>query len=61
MQKRKRTAKSKYTHQPTGDYCTCAAYIAEVICIRNAEFKNEGSLPDKFWNKKPWNWTFKRQ
>ena len=61
MQKRKRTAKSKYKHQTTGDYCTCAAYIAEVMCIRNAEFKNEGSLPYKFWNKKPWNWTFKRQ
>jgi len=31
------------------------------MCKRNAENKNEGSLPYKFWNKKPWNWTFKRQ
>ena len=61
MQKRQRTAKSKYKHQTTGDYCTCAAYVAETMCIRNAEFKNKGSLPYKFWNKKPWNWTFKRQ
>ena len=61
MPKRKRTQKSKYKHQTTGDYCTCAAYVAEIMCIRNAEHKNEGSLPYKFWNKKPWNWTFKRQ
>ena len=61
MEKRKRTEKSKYKHETTGDYCTCAAYVAEIMCIRNAENKNEGSLPYKFWNKKPWNWTFKRQ
>lgn len=61
MKKRKRTDKSKYRHKSTGDYCTCAAYIAETMCIRNSERKNEGSLPYKFWNKKPWNWTFQRQ
>ena len=61
MAKRQRTKKSRYKHQTTGDYCTCAAYVAEVMCIRNAENKNEGSLPYKFWNKKPWSWTFKRQ
>jgi hypothetical protein len=61
MNKRKRTEKSKYKHETTGDYCTCAAYVAEIMCIRNAEYKNEGSLPYKFWNKKPWDWTFKRQ
>tara|TARA_Y100000004_G_scaffold101192_1_gene113457 strand:+ start:378 stop:746 length:369 start_codon:yes stop_codon:yes gene_type:complete len=31
------------------------------MCLRNAQNKNKGSLPYKFWNKKPWNWTFKRQ
>ena len=61
MKKRKRTHKSKYKHESTGDYCTCAAYVAEIMCKRNAEKKNKGSLPFKFWNKKPWNWTFKRQ
>ena len=61
MKKRKRTDKSKYRHKSTGDYCTCAAYIAEIMCMRNAENKNQGSLPYKFWNKKPWNWTFQRQ
>ena len=61
MKKRNRTDKSKYKHESTGDHCTCAAYVAEIMCKRNAENKNEGSLPYKFWNKKPWNWTFKRQ
>mgnify|MGYP003114940171 CR=1 FL=1 len=61
MRKRKRTEKSKYKHQTTGDHCTCAAYVAEMMCIRNAEHKNKGHLPHRFWNKKPWDWTFKRQ
>jgi hypothetical protein len=61
IKKRKRTHKSKYKHESTGDYCTCAAYVAEIMCKRNAEKKNKGSLPFKFWNKKPWNWTFIRQ
>lgn len=61
MKKRKRTEKSKYRHKTTGDHCTCAAYVAEIMCIRNAEYKNVGHLPYKFWNKKPWDWTFKRQ
>jgi hypothetical protein len=61
MTKRKRTEKSKYKHISTGDHCTCAAYIAEIMCMRKAEKENKGSLPFKFWNKKPWDWTFKKQ
>ena len=61
MNKRERTQKSQYKHESTGDYCTCAAYVAEIMCRKNAENKNQGSLPYKFWNKKPWDWTFKRQ
>lgn len=61
MTKRKRTEKSKYKHKSTGEYCTCAAYLAELMCLRLAEFKNQGSLGYKFWNKKPWDWTFKQQ
>jgi hypothetical protein len=61
VKKRKRTEKSRYKHESTGDHCTCAAYVAEIMCKRNAENKNQGSLPYKFWNRKPWNWTFKRQ
>jgi len=59
--KRKQTDKSRYRHQSTGDYCTCAAYVAEIMCMRNAQNKNVGSLPFKFWTTKEWNWTFKRQ
>ena len=61
MTKRKRTDKSKYKHQTTGDHCTCAAYLAETMCLRLAEYKNEGNLTYKFWNNKPWDWTFKQQ
>lgn len=61
MTKRKRTEKSKYKHQSTGDHCTCAAYLAEMMCLRLAEYKNEGNLTFKFWNKRPWDWTFKQQ
>lgn len=61
MKKRERSEKSRYKHQSTGDHCTCAAYIAEMMCMRNAEFKNQGSLPYKFWNTKAWSWTFKKQ
>lgn len=61
MTKRKRSDKSRYKHISTGDYCTCAAYVAEVMCMRYAEYKNQGSLSFKFWNEKPWDWTFKKQ
>jgi len=61
MKKRKRTEKSKYKHKSTGDYCTCAAYVAEILCTNNAQNQNIGSLPYKFWNVKPWDWTFKKQ
>ena len=61
MKKRKRTEKSKYRHETTGDYCTCAAFVAEKLCLNNAQNRNIGSLPFKFWNVKPWDWTFKRQ
>lgn len=61
IEKRQRTEKSKYKHQTTGDYCTCSQYIAELMCIRNAQSKNQGSLPYKFWKNKPWSWTFLKQ
>jgi len=58
---RKRTEKSKYKHQSTGEHCTCAAYIAEIMCMKYAQFKNKGSLPYKFWNINPWKWTYLKQ
>lgn len=61
MKKRQRTSKSKYKHESTGDHCTCAQYVAAIMCQKNAESKNQGSLPYKFWNQKPWDWTYKKQ
>ncbi len=61
MKKRKRSEKSKYTHESTGEYCTCAAYVAEIMCKRNAENRNEGSLPYKFWSTSKWKWTYQKQ
>lgn len=61
MTKRERSQKSKYKHQSTGDYCTCAAYLAEIMCLRLAAKKGISGLGYKFWNKKPWDWTFKKQ
>ena len=56
MKKRKRTEKSRYQHESTGDHCTCAAYVAEIMCK-----KNVGSLSFKFWNTEPWKHTFRYQ
>ena len=61
MKQRKRTQKSRYRHESTGDYCTCAQYVAAIMCKRNAENRNEGSLPHKFWNSGKWRWTYQRQ
>ena len=58
---RERSEKSKYKHLSTGEYCTCAAYVAEIMCMRQAEFKGSGSLPYKFWNTAKWKWPFLRQ
>lgn len=58
---RERTEKSRYKHVTTGDYCTCAAFIAEKMVMNFAEFENLGSLPYKFWNHKKWSWKYKKQ
>ena len=49
-----RTNKSKYTSPSTGEFCTPAQYVAELMCQRQAEKKNEGALPHKFWNNSKW-------
>ena len=61
MIKRQRTEKSKYKHTTTGDHCTCAAYVAEIMCLRIAAHRGVSGLPFKFWNTKTWSWTFKKQ
>jgi hypothetical protein len=35
----------------TGEPCTAAQYLSEMVCIRKAERENKGSLAYKFWNK----------
>lgn len=40
----------KYKSSSTGEPCTAAQYIAEMVCIRKRERENTGSLAFKFWN-----------
>lgn len=47
------TEKSKYKSPTTGEYCTAAQYIAELLTIREAK-KNGIDVRYKFWNHKPW-------
>lgn len=56
-----RSDKSRYKSPSTGEYCTAAQYIAELMCQRMAENENEGSLAYKFWNTEKWNKAYKHQ
>ena len=58
---KKQTDLSRYKSPSTGDYCTSAQYIAELMCQRMAERTNEGSLAYKFWNTKKWKKTYQLQ
>lgn len=40
----------KYKSSSTGNPCTAAQYIAEIVCTRKRNKDNTGSLPYKFWN-----------
>ena len=46
-----RSSASKFKSPSTGEYCTTAQYIAEILIQRKAERENKGSLSYKFWNK----------
>ena len=52
---------SRYKSPSTGEYCTAAQYMAELMCQRMAEKNNEGSLAYKFWNTKKWKKTYINQ
>lgn len=41
----------KFRNLSTGESCTAAQYVAEVVCLRKREKENKGSLEYKFWNK----------
>lgn len=52
---KKRTEKSKYQSPSTGEYCTPAQYITEILVTRKNKDKN---LPHKFWNIQPYKKQF---
>jgi len=56
-----RSESSRYKSPSTGDYCTSAQYVAELMCQRMAEKSNEGSLAYKFWNTPKWKKTYQLQ
>lgn len=58
---KQRTQVSKYKSPSTGDFCTSAQYIAEIICQRQAKHEKVGTLPYKFWNKGKWKNIYIRQ
>lgn len=58
---KKRTENSKYRSPSTGDFCTAAQYLAEIICQRAAYKENIGTLPYKFWNIDRWKKLYIRQ
>ena len=53
------TDKSKYRskYTPNNKYITCAQYVAEIMCERQAQ-KNMSDLPIKFWDTKKWKGQF---
>lgn len=58
---KQRTESSKYRSPSTGDYCTGAQYLAEIVCQRNADKEKAGTLPYKFWNLPKWKKLYVRQ
>ena len=48
---RQRSKASRFKSPSTGEYCTVAQYIAEILIQRKSEADNKGSLAYKFWNK----------
>lgn len=58
---KKRTDKSNYKSPSTGEYCTAAQYIAEIVCQRQAEKDNVGTPAYKFWNTEKWKKSYTHQ
>ena len=52
---------NKYKSPSTGDFCTTAQYVAEIICQRHAKHEKAGTLPYKFWNLPKWKKIYIRQ
>jgi len=58
---KQRTDLSKYKSPSTGDFCTPAQYVAELICQKQAKHEKLGTLPYKFWNTPKWKKIYIRQ
>lgn len=58
---KERTDLSKYRSPSTGEPCTAAQYIAEIICQRIANKEKVGTLTYKFWNQPKWKKIYIRQ
>ena len=58
---RKRSDRSRYKSPSTGEYCTAAQYIAEIVCQRQAEKDNVGTPAYKFWNTEKWRKSYTHQ
>jgi hypothetical protein len=58
---KEQTENSRYRSPSTGDFCTAAQYLAELICQRQATRDKIGTLPYKFWNNSKWKKVYIRQ
>jgi hypothetical protein len=58
---KKRSDTSKYQSPSTGDFCTCAQYVAEIMCTRMAQKDNQGTQAYKFWNTDKWQKVYQHQ
>ena len=50
-----------YKHKTTGQACNAAQYIAELVCLREAEKRRVGRPAYALWNTETWQKKFKSQ
>ena len=50
-----------YKHKTTGQACNAAQYIAEMVCLREAEKQRVGRPAYALWNTDKWQRKFKSQ
>jgi len=50
-----------YKHKTTGQECNAAQYIAEMVCLREAEKQRVGRPAYALWNTETWQKKFKSQ
>ena len=50
-----------YKHKTTGQPCNSAQYIAEMVCLREAEKQNVGRPAYALWNTEKWKKKFQSQ